>query len=427
METRADVAPPQVEVEMVEPEVVRQMRLLAEAGWGAKRIAKEVGVARNTVRRYLRSASAEVQQRPNRRVLDEDARSEARQLFVGPAEGNAVVVQKMLSERGFEASVRAVQRVVEQERRERRAAQVATVRFETAPGAQMQVDFGEKWVVIGGHSVRVFLLVAVLSYSRRLFTKAFLAQRSDDWREGISAAFRHFGGVPRTVLGDNARALVLGRDRATGVVTFHPAYLSFCRDWGTIPRACGPYRARTKGKTESGVKFVKRNALAGRSFGAFSELEAHLEAWMVEADQREHGTTHEPPLVRFERDERKALGPLPGRALPVRDRRLRRRVGHDAFVNVDTVRYSVPHRLVRDHVEVVVGDERVLVLHGGKTVASHRRSSEPYARVADPAHFEGLWRRPGAERSEAAAAPGPSPLEALGRTLADYEAALGVS
>jgi transposase len=92
----------------------------------------------------------------------------------------------------------------------------------------------------------VFLLVAVLSYSRRAFVQAFLHERQDDWREGIAAAFTHFGGVTRTVLGDNARALVLGRDPETGTVTFHPAYLAFCRDWETQPRACAPYRARTK-------------------------------------------------------------------------------------------------------------------------------------------------------------------------------------
>ena len=407
---------------MVEPEVIRQMRLLHEAGWGAKRIAAEVGVARNTVRRYLRSPLADVQVRPSRRSLDDDARSQARELFVGPAGGNAVVVRQLLEEQGLEASVRTVQRAVAEQRREQRVAQVATVRFETEPGDQMQIDFGEKWVSIAGELVRVFLLVAVLSYSRRLFVKAFLNQRSDDWREGIAAAFRRFGGVPRTVLGDNAKALVVGRDRATGIVTFHPAYLAFCREWDVLPRACGPYRARTKGKTESGVKYVKRNGLAARAFESFSALDAHLNEWMVAADMREHGTTHERPTDRFERDERAALRPLPTRPLVVRHRRVRRRVSNDAFVDVDTVRYSVPFRFVRAELDVLVGDDAVEVFFGTERVALHRRSSEPHARIVEPAHFDGLWRR----------APAPmittgSPLEALGRSLAEYEAAMEVA
>jgi hypothetical protein len=153
--------------------------------------------------------------------------------------------------------------------------------IETAPGAQLQVDFGEKRVTVAGSEVTVFLLVAVLSYSRRVFVKAFLHERQDDWCEGIAAAFAHFGGVPLTVLGDNARALVLGRDRATATVTFHPSYLAFCRDWDVQPRACAPYRARTKGKVQSGVKYVKRNALAGRPFASFAALEQHLAAWDV--------------------------------------------------------------------------------------------------------------------------------------------------
>lgn len=405
---------------MVEPEVVRQMRLLHEAGWGAKRIAAEVGVARNTVRRYLRSPRAEVQVRPARRVLDDDGRSRARELFAGPAGGNAVVVRQMLGETGVEASIRSVQRVVAEQRREQRVAQLATVRFETEPGQQMQIDFGEKWVSIGGQLARVFLLVAVLSYSRRLFVKAFLNQRSDDWREGIASAFRHFGGVTRTLLGDNAKALVVGRDRTTGVVTFHPAYVAFCRDWDVQPRACGPYRARTKGKTESGVKYVKRNALASRAFASFAELEAHLAAWMPVADAREHGTTHERPVDRFAR-ERAALRPLPAQALTIRHRRLRRRVSNDAFVDIDTVRYSVPFRFVRAELDVVIGDEDVEVFSGVERVALHRRSSEPHARIVEPAHFEGLWRR----TPSPVVTTGGSALEALGRSLADYQAALG--
>jgi hypothetical protein len=287
--------------------------------------------------------------------------------------------------------------------------------METAPGDQLQVDFGPKRLSIAGVSVRIFLLVAVLSYSRRLFVKAFLNERGDDWREGIAAGFTHFGGLPRTLLGDNARALVRGRDRATGTVSFHPTYLAFCRDWDVQPRACAPYRARTKGKTEAGVKYVKRNGLADQAFDSFGALEQHLAEWMTIADQRCHGTTREAPIVRFERDERAALRPLPLRALPRRTQRLHRRVALDAFVDVDTVRYSVPHRLVRDQVEVLVEDRLVRIFHGTQVVATHARSSEPFARVVDVAHYAGLWR------SALDDAPTPG-LALLGRDLADYAA-----
>lgn len=92
--------------------------------------------------------------------------------------------------------------------------------------------------------------------------QAFLSERQDDWRKGIAAAFTHFGGVARTLLRDNARALVAGRDRETGTVVFHPSYLAFCRDWDVQPRACAPYRARTKGQDGSGRELRRDPQLA---------------------------------------------------------------------------------------------------------------------------------------------------------------------
>ena len=299
MELERDVlVSPTTEVPVVEGEVVLAIRALADCGVGSKAIARAVGVARNTVRRYLRqSIEVEGQVRPAARRLTDDRRLEARTLYEGPAGGNAVVVQRLLAARGLTVSVRTIERAVADLRRERRVAQLATVRVETAPGDQLQIDFGQKRVPIAGTGVRVFLLVAVLSYSRRLFVKAFLSERQDDWREGIAGAFTHFGGVPRTLLGDNARALVVGRDRGTGTVVFHPTYLAFCRDWDVQPRACAPYRARTKGKTEAGVKFVKRNGLAGAGLRRHSPRSNRTwrAGWSL-ADQREHGTTHEAPM-----------------------------------------------------------------------------------------------------------------------------------
>jgi transposase len=417
MELEAGVlVSPTPEVPVIDGDIVTAIRELANRGVGSKSIAKQLGIARNTVRRYRRaSCPAGLQVRPAARKLSEADRETARALYTGAAAGNAVVVRRLLAERDVVVSERTLQRAVADLRRAQHAAALATVRVETPPGEQLQIDFGQKRIPIAGVAVRVLLLVAVLSYSRRLFVKPFLHERGDDWREGIAAAFRHFGGVPRTLLGDNARALVLGRDRATGTVSFHPAYLAFCRDWDVQPRACAPYRARTKGKTEAGVKFVKRNALADLAFDSFSALEQHLTEWMGIADQRRHGTTREAPWIRFERDERVQLRPLPARALPRRMQRLRRRVALDAFVDVDTVRYSVPHGLVRDHVDVAISEDRVDIFHGAECVATHRRSTEPFARVVDPQHYAGLWR--------IVPAPEPPPaLAVLGRDLADYAA-----
>lgn len=418
-EAKRTMALPSGEVLMLVPEVVRQIRQLRELGWGAKRIAGQIGVARGTVRRYLRGGSeAEVQRRPGARTLGSEERLLAVELLDGAADGNGAVVRRLLRERGIDVPLRTLQRALTGHRRARGAAQVATVRFETAPGHQMQIDFGEKLVSVAGRIVRVQLFVAVLGYSRRLYVRASLSQRQDDWNEGLAGAFHHFGGVPQTLLLDNAGALVMGRDRETNTARLHPGFAAFCRDWDVEARVCQPYRARTKGKTESGVGYVKGNGLAALSFISFAALESHLAQWMVEADDRIHGTTRERPRDRFERDERTALRALPANPLPVRQRRVERKVATDCFVDVDTVRYSVPHALVRRAVEVLVGDHEVRVFFGNVVVARHRRSFEPYSRVVDPSHLEGL--RPSQQSSAVA----PSPLPA-GRSLADYAAVIG--
>src|SRR5206468_3231760 len=160
-------------------------------------------------------------------------------------------------------------------------------------------------VLIAGNSVTVHLMTVVLGYSRRLFCRAFLAERQDDWLEGIDAACHHFGGLPEQILCDNASPLVTSHDPKTGVVVWHPGFAAFCKDRGITPRACRPRRARTKGKIERGVGYVKHNALAGRSFDSFAALQRHLLWWTLHvADRRIHGTTREQPIVRFERDER---------------------------------------------------------------------------------------------------------------------------
>lgn len=410
-----DVAPRQDEVPMIERDVVQAMSVLRAQGRGYKHIARVLGIARNTVRHYLRDGAVpETQVRPTTRALDEAAQARAVALFESTAEGNAVVVHQLLRDEGHEASTRTVQRTVQGTRQARRAEQLATVRFETPPGRQMQIDFGQKLVRIAGQMVKVFFLTAVLGYSRRLFVKAFLAERHDDWREGVVGAFERFGGVPLEVLGDNASVLVSKHDRVNDTLVFYPAWVAFCRDWGVTPRACAPYRARTKGKTESGVKYVKRNAIAGRAFDSFAALEAHLEAWMDQADERVHGTTHETPRARFEREERAALRPLPARPLPVRERRITRKVANDAFVDVDTIRYSVPLALIRLSVEVLVGSERVQIYRGGELVAEHARCHEPHTKVLEPSHRAGLWR----SRTETTA---PSNLASFGRDLSAYE------
>jgi transposase len=286
------------------PDEVALMQRLHGLGWGTRRIAAEVGCNRETVQRYLAAgawAPCRVPTRPS--LLAGRAAWLAERLR--RHRGNADVVrQELASELGIVVSLRTVERAVSHLRRELVAEALATVRFETPPGRQLQIDFGGRRVTIEGERDKVSLFVATLGYSRRVYAQAFRHERQSAWLEGIEGAFRHFGGVPGEVLLDNARALVKHHDAATREVEFNARLHAFARYWNVRPVACAPYRARTKGKDERGVGYVKHNAIAGRSFASWGALEAHLAWWMREvADTRMHGTTGEAPIVRFEREE----------------------------------------------------------------------------------------------------------------------------
>ena len=407
------------------PDDVSAMVKLKELGWGAKRIAAELGCSKNTVKRWLALGGWRACASPSRsKRLDglEDWLAERFRRHGGNAD---VVRQELLAEKGLAVSLRTVERAVAPLRRELQAQARATVRFETRPGEQLQIDFGERRVEIGGQPERVFLFVSTLGYSRRLHVRAFGHEKQDSWFEGMESAFRTFGGVPEEVLLDNARALVLHHDPVSREVVLHPRLHAFARHWGFRVRACAPYRARTKAKDERGVGYVKHNAIAGRSFATWPALEAHLEAWTREiADARIHGTTGEPPMARFRRDEAAALKPAAGIPPFTTARDLVRRVGSDCTVEVDGNAYSVPWRLIGERVGVAVGAGAVRILYAGLEVARHAELPGRRGRAVEAIHFEGVIGTRGQPvRARAPVADGSPP--ALLRPLAEYEALIG--
>lgn len=408
---------------MLMPDEVSAMVRLHERGWGTKRIAAELGCSRTTVKRYIEADGWMAYRKPRRpKALDglEGWLAERFRRHRGNAD---VVRQDLARERGIMVSLRTIERAVAPLRQALRAEARACVRFETPPGQQLQIDFGEMRVSIGEEAVRVYLFVATLGYSRRVFVRAFRHERQSAWFDGLEGAFRHFGGVPREVLLDNARALVDHHDAATREVRFNERLHAFARYWGVRPRACAPYRARTKGKDERGVGYVKHNAIAGHSFASWPALEAHLLWWMREiADVRDHGTTGEAPRLRFERDEAAALTPIDGRPPFRQVRELVRRVQADCAVELDGNSYSVPWRLIGESVQVVVADGRVRIHHAGQEVAAHAETTGRRQRIVDAAHFHGVA---GAARPVAAAEPSGATTPALLRPLAEYERVAG--
>jgi transposase len=401
-------------------EVVAMLRLHA-LGWGAKRLSKEFGCARNTVRRYLREGGVSPFKKPVRRSSFDGLDDWLRERFFRH-DGNADVIrQELASEHGIVIGLRSVELRVRQWRRELKAQKRATVRFETPPGRQLQIDFGQTRVWIGGERLRVYVFVATLGYSRRIHIRASLREGQTDWFEGMEGAFLRFGGVPNEVLLDNAKPLVEHHDAVSREVRFNARLHAFARYWGFTPRACAPYRARTKGKDERGVGYVKKNAIAGRRFESWASFEAHLARWIREvADQREHGTTGVAPTERFAA-EADALRPLAGRAPFGQLRDLVRKVQADCAIDLDTNSYSVPWRLIGESVQVVVLAGRVIIRHAGQVVADHALCQGRRQRIVDRSHFVGVAGSEGLVRT--------APIEiapaALLRPLAEYEAVVG--
>jgi transposase len=183
------------------------------------------------------------------------------------------------------------------------------VRFETAPGHQAQVDFAEFNFPWG----KRYAFVAVLGYSRLLFVRFSERQDMRALFDGLEAAFGAFGGVPREVLFDQMRSVITADLRLLGgQLAVNEEFLRFAAHWGFRPRACRPYRAKTKGKVERPIRYVRDNFVYGRDFVGDDHLAGELTRWLGRANDRVHGTTREVPRERLERAEIGVLLPLAG-------------------------------------------------------------------------------------------------------------------
>jgi len=268
-------------------------------------IAREFDLDRKTVRGCLRQA----EWTPYRRQISVATVLDAHRAWLeerAPQVGYSarILHQELRLQRGFTGSYETVKLAVRPLRTEANIASLTQRRFETGPGEQAQVDWGQITVCLGGERVKVHVFVMTLGYSRRGYAEGFLSERMPDLLAAHERAFAHFGGRCESLLYDRMRTVVLGstRDDETGQrrPRLNATFEAFARHWGFTPRLCQPYRAQTKGKVESGVKYVKRNFVPGRTFIDLEDFNGQLASWLAEvADLRIHGTTHQRPIDRF--------------------------------------------------------------------------------------------------------------------------------
>lgn len=416
-------------------EVVRRIRL----GDKDRRIARELGLSRNTVAKYRtwaeREGYLEAQDLPGPGVLDQQLRqvesavsppgpeSKAepfreyieRQLDAG-VEVKALLA--LLRERGFSGSYSSLRRFIEKHRFRGRE---VFVRVETSPGDEAQVDFGYAGLMLDeqtGRQVKTWVFVMTLGYSRHMYVELVQDQKIETWLALHVRAFEWFGAVPRRIVIDNLRsgiAKVMVYDAEA-----QRCYRELAEHYGFVISPCRPRTPRHKGKVESGVHYVRRNALAGRDFSSRGAANEHLRKWALEvAGTRIHGTTHEQPLARFEREQPELL-PLPSTRFELVIWK-QAKAHRDCHVVFESAYYSFPHRHVGKELWVRRAGDRVELYLEYERIASHdkaRRKGE-WKTMLDhypPEKLPGLLPRVEVVKAEALAI-GPETAEFVERLL----------
>lgn len=249
-------------------------------------------------------------------------------------------------------------------------------RMECPPGEEAQVDFGLGAPIrtADGKLKRAWVFRIVLSYSRKAYSEAVLRQTTEDFIRCLENAFRHFGGVPTTIVIDNLRAAVTRADWYEPEL--NPKIREFCHHYGTVILPTRPRSPEHKGKVESSVKYVKNNALKGRIFDSLADENQYLLNWEAQvADKRIHGTTRQ-QVARLYELERPALHSLPAMLFPCFQEG-RRRVHRDSFVEVEKAYYEVPEEYIGRDVWVR-WDSRTVKVSNDKMeqIAIHARSEK---------------------------------------------------
>ncbi len=417
-------------------EMIRRFKL----GQGDRSIARDLAMSRNTVKKYRAWAQQQgfldMAELPALGVIEERLKTSVPPPEVGPASTvepyRAFVIEKraegvermalwgLLKERGYAGHYSSVRRFVnglEGQRPE------TFVRVETPPGEEGQVDFGyagKQHDPLEQRERSSWTFVMTLSFSRHQYVESVFDQKIQTWCALHVRAFEFFGGVVKTIKIDNLKAAIVK------AVVHDPqvqrSYRDLAEHYGFLISPCRPRTPRHKGKVESGVHYVTRNALAGRTFVTIQERNAYLLRWGIEvAGVRDHGTTHEPPLERFEK-ERPFLQPLPPDRYEVVVWK-QAKLHPDCHVVFESNYYSAPCRLVGQKLLIRALSQRIELYHEHERVATHPRAVGRGVRVTHTDHLppekvQGLQPHQAHLRARAQEI-GPATYEVIERLLGD--------
>ena len=369
----------------------RIRRLFFAEHWRIGTIADELKVHRDTVERaveahrFTRTTGTQVRASivdPYKpfiaATLEQYPRLRATRLF------------DMVKSRGYPGSALQIRRYVSKVRPRPRAE--AFFRLDTLPGEQAQVDWGNFGKISVGDARRALsCFVMVLGWSRAVYARFALDQSLESFLRGHLEAFGAFGGVPRTILYDNLKSVVL--ERVGDHIRFHPRVLDLAGHYHFAPKPCAPYRGNEKGKVERTIQYLRHSFFAARRFSSVQDLNAQLRRWIDEiAHARRVPGAADGRLVSVALEEDRAhLLPLPEH--PFECERVQAIAsGKTPYLRFDLNDYSIPHTFARMPLTLVASEQLVRILDGQTELARHARTYDRGRVVEEPAHLEALAR-----------------------------------
>lgn len=370
----------------------RIRRLFFAEHWRVGTIASELGLHHDTVRRALVT-----EQFAPRRVVRPSMLDPYKELITQTLTEHprlrATRLYEMIKARGYSGGIAMVRRYVRKVRP--RQGTEAYFRLATLPGEQAQVDWGSFGKITVGHARRsLSCFVMVLSYSRAIFARFYYGQALDSFLHGHVAAFEAFGGVPRQLLYDNLKSVVL--DRVGDHIRYHPQLLELAGHYHFAPQPCAPYRGNEKGKVERTIRYLRSSFYAAREYRDLDDLNTQLERWLgsVAHARRAPGDADRRLVVELLDEERPRLLPLPQHPFSAATIRSVK-VGKYPYVRFDLNDYSVPHDCVGKTLMVIASPQVVRIVDSetSEELAEHLRYYDRGMCIEDRRHLAELAKK----------------------------------
>lgn len=371
---------------MITREVFMDVRVMHRNGLSIRRIARMTGLHRLTVKRHVESDSFPEYHRTKKRKSILDPYVQIIEEYLDQDDYQATWIFDRLARMGYPGSYSRVKNLVHCLKGEKQ--RIAYLRFETEPGFQAQVDWGDFQIAEPDGTVHtVYAFIMVLGFSRALYVEFVERRTLESFMDCHMHAFDYLGGCPQEILYDNMKHVVVGREQ--GKPTFNVEFFHFSHHYGFCPRLCPPYAPWVKGKAERPIHYLRERFWRGYSYVFLERANEDVREWFTEtANRRIHGTYGQPVEKRWEQ-EKALLGSLP----PVpydTSLKIFRPVYKECQLSYNGNRYLVPHELVGKKVMLKIKGKIIRIYHDHDLVATYEEPEEKHTLVGDPAIYQRL-------------------------------------